>query len=160
MKEIKRFKEGDHIPSNARFICQGPDDVVKDPDFIKETVYLRVPSFFYEVPIVDKKEQSFIPDLIVNDVVSYLNEATGKSFKPVGKTAQLIKDRIKTDKATYDDFINCIDNMVAEWSDNPKMKIYLRPATLFQASKFAGYVNHKSINQEVSDAFKDLGDYC
>ena len=152
MKCIKQYTMTDEIPSSAKYLTSRY--VEKEYHGVKHPPELF---FFYEVTI---KKESTAPNIdvegIVVDVIAYLNESTGKNFKPVGKNAQLIRDRIKTDKATTEDFMRCIDNMTAEWDDDPKMKQYLRPATLFSASKFDGYVNHRTTGQDAADAFSDL----
>lgn len=152
MKEIKSFKIGDQIPSNAKFLA------------IDETSHPR--EFFYEVTIVDEKAQ--IKKENIQDeakeaaaiAIAYLNERTGKQFKPNSKeTIDNIRGLINRG-FTSDDMTKVVDNMVAEWWDNDKMKIYLRPSTLFRASKFENYLNTKSTSQEAADAFADLEDYC
>ena len=146
MKHIKQFTVDDEIPSSAKYLSS-----IKTQEGY---------AFFYEVTIKQKTSSAGIDiELIVTNVINYLNSQTGKNFKPVGKNAQLIRDRVKTDTATLDDFPKCINNMVAEWDDNPKMKQYLRPVTLFSASKFDGYVNHKTTGQDAADAFSDLESY-
>ena len=40
---------------------------------------------------------------------------------------------------TEQDFYDVIDNKVYEWGDNEKMRIYLRPTTLF-GTKFESYL--------------------
>lgn len=82
------------------------------------------------------------PDPIpYSDIINYLNEKTGRSFKVTEKWKSLIKARWNEGQR-YDEFIKVIDNKVAEWLDNPKMNKYLRPETLF-SNKFDGYLNEQ-----------------
>ena len=75
------------------------------------------------------------------EVVEYLNSKTGKRYKPSSEaTKKLIRGRFG-DGFTLDDFKAVIDNMAAAWSGDAKMEQYLRPETLFAASKFEGYLN-------------------
>lgn len=73
------------------------------------------------------------------DVLDHLNEKTGRSYKPLPATLRLIVARFK-EGATAEECKAVVDVKVAEWGDNPKMRAYLRPATLFAASNFANYV--------------------
>lgn len=76
---------------------------------------------------------------IVTEIISYLNEKTGKNFKSgVPKNRDLIKARIN-EGYVLEDFKKVIDNKVAEWN-NTEMSKYLRPETLF-SNKFDGYLN-------------------
>jgi hypothetical protein len=50
-----------------------------------------------------------------------------------------------------------IDNQVSAWKDDAKMNEYLRPATLFAASKFEGYLNRKNGGKR-DDDYVDNGD--
>ena len=80
---------------------------------------------------------------VSNRVIDYLNEKTKKSFKKVDTNISLITARI--DEGFKEaDFLKAIDNQVAAWSGDKKMETFLRPATLFQKSKFDGYVNNGS----------------
>ncbi|MDA1657902.1 conserved phage C-terminal domain-containing protein [Bacillus cereus group sp. TH150LC] len=89
----------------------------------------------------DQKERS--KDCIpYEDIVSYLNEQAGKSFKhKTAKTRSLIKARFK-DGFTIDDFKRVIDIKTAQWLKDSHMNQYLRPETLF-GTKFEGYLNEK-----------------
>ena len=74
-----------------------------------------------------------------SSLISYLNEKSGGKYK---QTA-VITDRIGELLAagyTERDFYQVIDSKVAEWKDDPKMRSYLRPRTLF-GDKFEEYVS-------------------
>ena len=76
----------------------------------------------------------------VEEVVAYLNDLTGKSFKPkADATRKAIGARLN-EGYTVDDCRRVIDAKVTDWGRDPKMKKYLRPETLFRASKFEGYL--------------------
>ena len=89
----------------------------------------------------DQKERS--KDCIpYEDIISYLNEKAGKSYKhKTAKTRTLIKARFK-DGFTIDDFKQVIDIKTAQWLKDVNMNQYLRPETLF-GTKFEGYLNEK-----------------
>jgi uncharacterized phage protein (TIGR02220 family) len=77
----------------------------------------------------------------VEEVLNYLNEKTGKKFTSRSKSSvKMIKDRLR-EGYVVDEFKAVIDNKVAAWGNNPDMKIYLRPETLFRPSHFDSYLN-------------------
>ncbi|PEA33028.1 DNA replication protein DnaD [Bacillus toyonensis] len=85
------------------------------------------------------------------DIVSYLNEKAGKSFKhKTAKTRSLIKARFK-DSFTIDDFKRVIDIKAAQWLNDSHMSQYLRPETLF-GTKFESYLNEKGAKNNVSNS--------
>lgn len=77
------------------------------------------------------------------EIVGYLNEKTGKKYKQSSDaTRKLIRGRL-ADGFVFDDFKAVIDNMTAEWLEDREMGKYLRPETIFGASKFEGYLNRE-----------------
>jgi len=76
------------------------------------------------------------------EIVAYLNERTGSSFRTTTKATQtLIRARWR-EGFRIDDFKRVIDNKTEEWGNDPKMSQYLRPETLF-GTKFESYLNAK-----------------
>lgn len=75
----------------------------------------------------------------VSDVVAYLNTKTGKAFRTVAANAKLIRARL-AEGATVDQVKAVIDAKVAEWRDDREMSKYLRPSTLFNATRFEQYL--------------------
>lgn len=72
-------------------------------------------------------------------IVEYLNEKTGKSFKPNTQATQKhIKARL-AEGFTVEDFKKVIDNQCAKWKGSD-WEQYLRPSTLF-GTKFENYLN-------------------
>ena len=74
------------------------------------------------------------------EIIDYLNLKIDAHYK---STTKKTKDSIKArfnEGFTLDDFKKVIDKMTMEWKDNNKMKVYLRPETLFGA-KFESYLN-------------------
>jgi len=89
------------------------------------------------------KEDIYIP---YREIVSYLNQKAGTSYKPsTKKTQTLIKARIN-EGFILDDFRKVIDIKAGEWLGTDMQK-YLRPETLF-GTKFEGYLNQKSAEKE------------
>lgn len=71
--------------------------------------------------------------------IAYLNQKTNSNYKFVDSNINLVKTRLK-DGYTLDDFKTVIDKKCSEWG-NSDMAKYLRPSTLFNASKFESYLN-------------------
>jgi uncharacterized phage protein (TIGR02220 family) len=72
------------------------------------------------------------------DLLGYLNEVTGRSYKPLPANLDLIVARLR-EGSTPEQIGAVIKAKVLEWRDNPDMAKYLRPATLFNRQKFAQY---------------------
>ncbi|MFT9003764.1 MAG: conserved phage C-terminal domain-containing protein [Liquorilactobacillus hordei] len=86
------------------------------------------------------------PRLPYQEIVDYLNEKAGTSYRAATKKTQaLIKARFN-EKFNLDDFRRVIDNKVAEWKNDTAMNKFLRPETLF-GTKFEGYLNQEKINK-------------
>ena len=74
------------------------------------------------------------------EIVADLNEVTGRSFIPTKKdTRELIRARWK-EGFRVEDFQVVHRCKYQQWGSDPERKQYLRPATLYLASKFEGYL--------------------
>ena len=102
-------------------------------------------------------------DIPSNMIIDYLNKISGKKFKSVEAHKKLIAARIK-EGASLDDIKNVIDYKCKEWSEDPKMAKYIRPATLFNAEKFNQYVGELGVetpedkNKRKIDAWLNEGE--
>ena len=98
----------------------------------------------------------------VTEVIDYLNQKAGTKYRATtAATKRLVGARLK-EGFTVDDCKKVIDNKVADWLTDEKMKNYLRPNTLFQASKFESYLNEtpkKSWKQQEDERYKNPFDY-
>ena len=75
-------------------------------------------------------------------IIDYLNEKLKTNYKTTTrKTQDLIRARLN-EGFTVEDFNKVIDNKYDDWINNPKMREYLRPVTLF-SNKFESYLNRK-----------------
>lgn len=79
------------------------------------------------------------------EIISYLNEKAGTSFRNVKSNDDFIIARLK-EGATLDDLRAVIDLKCKDWIGKPESK-YLRPETLFNATKFNSYVGLSSVKQ-------------
>lgn len=94
----------------------------------------------------------------VNEVIAYLNEKTGSSFKPsTQSTRSQIQARLK-DGFTVEDCKRVIDDRVRRWKGTEQEQ-YLRPSTLFAPSKFEGYLNAAPKDKPPDDWRKDFKFY-
>ena len=80
------------------------------------------------------------PNPYIKEILSFLNEKTGRHFKECKETERLINGRIN-EGYTVEDFKKVIDKKVNEWKDDSKMATFLRPSTLFAPSHFDEYLN-------------------
>ena len=81
------------------------------------------------------------------NILTYLNEKAGRAYQPVEANTKLIISRLK-DGASVEDMRAVIDRKCAQWLGDDKMSQYLRPATLFNAQKFAQYQGEGSGPEE------------
>lgn len=111
-----------------------------------------------------------------SEIISYLNEKTGRSFRNVDANKKLIKARWN-EGFKVEDFKTVIDNMVTNWSgkvfNGVPAENYLQPKTLF-SNKFDSYLNQIPVvkskkgvpewsgyqepeysEEEIADVFKD-----
>ncbi|MBW2106609.1 MAG: conserved phage C-terminal domain-containing protein [Deltaproteobacteria bacterium] len=72
------------------------------------------------------------------EIIVFLNEKTGKAFQPVDANINFIVARLK-EGATITNCRQVIARKVREWKGDEENNKYLRPATLFNKSKFWQY---------------------
>jgi uncharacterized phage protein (TIGR02220 family) len=77
---------------------------------------------------------------IFKEVIDYLNEKANTKFKSSNKANQRMISGRLDEGYKLEDFKTVIDNMVSKWKGT-EWEQYLRPQTLFQASKFENYLN-------------------
>ncbi|MDD5171356.1 MAG: conserved phage C-terminal domain-containing protein [Syntrophales bacterium] len=75
-----------------------------------------------------------------DEIITDLNTATGKHYRNIKSTRDLINARWK-EGYMLDSFKAVHRNMAAAWRGDAEFDQYLRPATLYQARKFEGYLN-------------------
>ncbi len=93
-------------------------------------------------PVSSKQDE--IP---YKDIVEYLNLKAKTHYRDTSKkTKDLINARYN-ENFTIEDFKRVIDNKCEEWLNNNKMKVYLRPETLF-GDKFESYLNQNISNKK------------
>jgi uncharacterized phage protein (TIGR02220 family) len=78
-------------------------------------------------------------------VIAYLNKKAGKHYRNTASNYRLIEPRLKD--YSVDELKKVVDIKSSQWKGTDMDK-YLRPATLFQASKIDGYLNEKENTKE------------
>jgi len=90
--------------------------------------------------------------VICKDVIDYLNIKCGKNYKHnTDKTRRSILART-SEGFCLEDFKKVVDVKYADWNDDPEMRKYLRPETLF-GTKMDGYVN-ETVEDTIEDVLK------
>lgn len=72
------------------------------------------------------------------EILSFLNEKTGRRYEPVDANLEPIVARLR-ENFTPDDIRAVVALKCRQWRGDDKMAEYLRPATLFNRTKFANY---------------------
>lgn len=83
--------------------------------------------------------ESFEGDL--KAIVDHLNAKVGSRYTTKNKQLRGYVHARLDEGFTVDDFLTVIDTKAAKWRDDPKMRDYLRPSTLFAPSHFEEYLN-------------------
>lgn len=87
------------------------------------------------------------PSSLSSELIRYLNEKTGSSYRPSRADRARIQNLLKTGY-TPNQLRTVIDKKCAEWLGDDKMRSFLRPSTLF-GDKFDEYLNAPiSLKQE------------
>jgi uncharacterized phage protein (TIGR02220 family) len=81
------------------------------------------------------------------EILEFLNQKAKRAYRPVDTNLKLIMARLKSG-ATVTDCRQVIAKKTREWKSDPKMAEYLRPATLFNATKFEQYVGELILSEE------------
>ncbi len=85
-----------------------------------------------------------------SEIIDYLNEKTGKHYRPnTSKTQTLIRARFR-EKYTFEDFKKVIDTKCSDWLGTD-MEQYLTPDTLF-SPKFEKYLNQTPRKQSFQNS--------
>ncbi|GGG09117.1 MULTISPECIES: conserved phage C-terminal domain-containing protein [Cysteiniphilum] len=91
------------------------------------------------------------------EIVNHLNQKTGSNYQSTcKKTRELIRARF-ADGHDVDAFKRAVDNQVALWWHDFKMRPYLRPETLF-SPKMDGYANANVTPEQIAVAQGKVGE--
>lgn len=87
----------------------------------------------------DSLSESFESDL--KAIIDHFNERCGTHYTYRNKAINGMVHARLSEGFTVDDFKRVIDTKASKWENDPKMRDYLRPKTLFSASNFESYLN-------------------
>jgi len=94
-------------------------------------------------PVV-KKAVAVVVDDTADKVIDYLNSQAGTRYRHADTNRKLINARLN--EYTKREVFDVITKKCAEWKDT-EMERYLRPSTLFNATKFDEYLNQNYIDK-------------
>ena len=94
-------------------------------------------SLEFRVKSLEIKKENTFKD-ICQRVIENLNWQTGRKFKTVESNTKHVIARLN-EGYSEEECIRVVHNKVIDWFDNPDMKDFLRPSTLF-GTKFDGYL--------------------
>ena len=92
--------------------------------------------------IEEQKNRKYYVEMIVE----HLNEKAGTAYRASTKATQDHINARLSEGFTVEDFFKVIDSKCAEWKGT-NMEKYLRPATLFNPTKFESYLNTPAVKQ-------------
>jgi uncharacterized phage protein (TIGR02220 family) len=90
------------------------------------------------------------------EVIEFLNELSGKSFRSDTKSNQSLVKSILKDGYTVEDCKLVCRYKNWEWKDDAEKAKYIQPSTLFQKSKFDGYLNAAKMELNKRDTAKTI----
>lgn len=78
-------------------------------------------------------------------ILLHLNQKAGREFRPVPVHLTPIMARLREVNGDAQGIIAMIDRMVKLWNDDPQMRQFLTPATLFRPTKFQTYYDMRNM---------------
>ena len=103
-----------------------------------------------------KATETSYPNEVYEEIVSFLNEATGKNYKNNSVINRKFITQRLNDGFTIEDFKQVIAVKSTNWLGG-KMEQFLRPETLF-SNKFESYLNEKIVNNSPNSNLKNTYD--
>ena len=100
-----------------------------------------------------KDSQTSYPNEVYEEIINYLNQATGKNYKTHSVINRKFITQRLNDGFTIDDFKQVISVKSTNWL-NSKMEQFLRPETLF-SNKFESYLNENVVSNAPNSNLKN-----
>jgi len=114
-------------------------------------------------PIVEKPKatrkkatETSYPNEVYEDIINFLNQATGKNYKTNSVINRKFITQRLNDGFTIDDFRQVISVKSTNWLGS-KMEQFLRPETLF-SNKFESYLNENIVSNAPNSNLKNTYD--
>lgn len=143
---------------------QPPESLVLNPDSLNPDK--SIVGLLPDVDPLAGKNGKTNPGIEAREVLEFLNEKAGRRYQANRVNLGFILARLK-DGATVTECRQVIAKKCREWGADEKMAEYLRPATLFNATKFAQYQGELVVvpretsapeaNRRAADAFVEQG---
>lgn len=102
-----------------------------------------------ELPPTAKAERH--PRDVARDILAFLNEKTGRAYKPVDANLELIVARLREGYSARE-LRQIVAKKCREWQGREDMAEYLRPATLFNRKNCAQYTGELVVPKEEPNA--------
>jgi uncharacterized phage protein (TIGR02220 family) len=103
-----------------------------------------------------KSSETSYPNEVYDEIINYLNFATGKNYKTNSVINRKFINQRMNDGFSVDDFKQVISIKSQNWLGG-KMEQFLRPETLF-SNKFESYLNEKVVNNSPNSNLKNAYD--
>lgn len=118
---------------------------IKNPDKSKPNskVYIDNKNNKHNLEIITNKKNLEINKKEYQDIIDYLNYKTHSNFVLIDEYKKIIANILK--KYTINYIKTVIDKKTSEWINNPKMKPYLTPETLFELNLKDTYISKQKL---------------
>jgi uncharacterized phage protein (TIGR02220 family) len=152
LAEVSRIngKLGGRPKKTQQVILANPEITQQEPSRLQprtnnqEPIYRESNTLSANADVARKKLNGTFE--IAKELLEFLNKKTGKGFRPVLANLEPISARLK-EGFSPQDIKTVIARKCMEWGKDDLMSKYLRPATLFNRSKFAQY-NGECVTEE------------
>lgn len=95
----------------------------------------------YKDPLEKKASEKDPTEELAKKVLSEFNKITGREFRCSEASLRPIRGRLtEPDAPSFEQIQDMIAIKFKQWGDDPEMKKFLRPETIFGASKFDAYI--------------------
>lgn len=143
----KQMKQNEANEANASFGSSNEANEANEAVTVTGTVTV---TDTVTVNVTDTVGEELSPESLSLSMINYLNKKSGASYQVDDGTINLITDLVGVGY-TEADIRSVIDRKCSDWLNDPKMRQYLRPSTLFGA-KFSEYLSApKSATEEDSE---------
>ena len=127
----------------------------------KESLAANVTDTCHDIDKSINKNNKILSDSIesISEVISYLNEKTGRTYRPSTKSyTRLINARL-CESYTVEDFKRVVDVKTSQWSGSD-MERHLTPDTLFSQKHFDTYLNQPEPKNTKGSSNGDFSEYA
>ena len=140
------------------------DEYISKTANLKEPIIETIQAVSIQAePIVEKPKatrkkatETSYPNEVYEDIINFLNQATGKNYKTNSVINRKFITQRLNDGFTIDDFRQVISVKSTNWLGS-KMEQFLRPETLF-SNKFESYLNENIVSNAPNSNLKNTYD--